>query len=216
MSYLVQASRLTKIFLPEFQQRCIDNPETIFLAEPFTVTIPRSLGAVILQHNKPVHSSTLIPKSETRKSEVDETRDLLPWLLEFEETDIYGIVKLDVPDMTTEIVDLDLLSEDPAVQKKNVEKQLAMQKTMVKSMSKAIAEAQVRADERVKRTLRITHQNLMKQWETNVTNGGGKQLPSNTEALGAFILAEEIKRAGAGKQRMVEHLSTIMTTASAL
>lgn len=214
--YIVQASRLTKIFLPKFQQECIDNPERIFDAEPFTVTIPRAFGAVILEHNKPRHVSTLIKHAETRKTEVDETRDLVPWLTEFEETDLWGIVKIDIPDMTTQIMDMDMLSDDPEVARKNLEKQARLQKQMVGKMSAAVKAAQELADEKVKRVLRITHHNLMKQWETNQAAGGGKQPPSNTEALGAFILSEEIKRANAGKQKMVENLTNIMTTTTVI
>jgi hypothetical protein len=214
--YIVQASKLTKIFLAAFQQDMIDNPDLIYNDDKFEVIVPRAFGAIKLTHMKPVHVQTLLPKTSTRETELDEIRDLVPWLCEFEETDIYGIVKIDVGDVTTALMSLDLLSDDPKVQAANMKKQAEMQRSMATNMQRAILAAQLAADERVKRTLRITHHNLMKQWESNVAEGKGKIPPSNAEALGAHILMEEIKRSNAGKQKMVADLAHIMNATTGI
>lgn len=218
--YVIQASPLTKMFMPEWEQKCLEQPELIGSSVPFTVRVPRATGGIVLEHNKPVHVSKLIPPNPNRKVEVDEVKDLIPWLCggddrPSDETDIYGIVVLDIDMAVTHTIssmlgDPELLSPDEKVREAAMRRQIDQQRTIQAAISAKMEAARERANARVKRALKITHANLIRQWEQNVANGKGKYPPSAAEALGAFVLAEEIKKASDAKQKLMENMTNIM------
>lgn len=222
--YVIQASPISKIFMPEWEQKCIENPDLIFSAEPFEVRIPRSAGAIVLQHNVPVHFSKLLPQTTTRKIESDEARDLIPWLTGEDnisnETNIYGVVAIDIDsDVSNTISSMmsnpDLLSDDPEKLEKALEAQRTVQRRIVQRMKERISAATEQANTRVKRTLKINHSFLIQQWEKNIAEGKGKYPPSMTEAMGAWILAAEIRAANESRQKMVDNMTDLMQRTSA-
>jgi hypothetical protein len=191
--YLIQASPLSKLFTAEWGKKCLKNPE--LLTDPaatFELRIPRATGGLVLQHNTPVHCSTLLPPQNTREVVLDEITPIVHWLCggedgEGEETDIYGVVAIDVNiDMTAELITM--LNKGFSAKK--------MQErydNMAKSIQDQISVTRDKADARVKRALKATYNNLVAEWQRIKEKGGGVYAPSVSEALAAHILASEIK-----------------------
>lgn len=215
MSYVVQASPLTKIFMPEWERKCVEDPTLIEASSPglFTVRIKRPIGGLVLEHLKPRHVTTLLPRLTTvvdgagnktqmvtRKVEEDEVSPLLKWLTDpaSEETDIWGVVEIEIgnqfEDAMTELIGLALQGGTEAQQADVLKRQVAIQREVARSMSVRIAEARRVADDRVKRALRITHNNLIKSWEALQGEGKGRYEPSTQETLGYRVLKAEIER----------------------
>ncbi len=91
-----------------------------------------------------------------------------------------------------------------------------MQKDLLKKTKDGMKAARELADGRVRRALKITHSNLVKQFETLRTEGKGVYTPSVAEAVGAHILAAEIESSGANRRKMFERLNTVMNSTSVL
>lgn len=222
MSYVIQASPLSKLYMREWISRCEENPELVFEPVPFKVIIPRSFGAIVMEHNKPMHTSKLFPKQAQRKQDEhmrDEIDALVQWLTggpegtRSEETDIYGVVSLDVDlDIGSQIVDIATLTEaDTETGNKKAKKAYEdMQKVLLDRTKGAIERARELADARVRRAMKITHQNLIKQYETLRTEGKGVYSPSVAEAIGAHVLMAELEKASSKKRSMVEKFTKVM------
>lgn len=248
--YVMQASPLSRIFLPRWQRELIAKPALIFeLKEKFEVIVPRASGAIRLWSMKPVHMFNLLPKkaytqdAEGKLREVkgarqgvgDETRDLVPWLtggpdgMGSEETDIYGIVQLDIgTDVVSDMVELmQRRSFEPEVEDDDAGEPEAgeaaegavpitrrrkrdgfaaqlvkMQAEYQRQVDAAVKRARAIADEKVRRALKITHANLVAAWDAMETDGKKPYLASAAEGLGAFILNEEIAASNASRQAM--------------
>lgn len=224
--YVIQASPLSRIFLPAYQRKLIDKPALIFdpSLPPFEVVVPRVTGAVRLTHMKPVHQHNLLPRKgyvqdesgkvrelkRARVADRDEIRDLVPWLtggddgMGCEETDIYGIVQFDIgTDIVQEMVELmqsQLMAGGGA--ESNQGDFLKMKKRYDSQVAAQLARARQIADEKVKRALRITHSNLIQSWDALETEGKGRYQASAAEGLGAFILNEEIAAGETSRQQM--------------
>lgn len=189
--YLMQASPLTRIRLPEWHFKCLDKPETLLSPVPFTVTIPRSVGAVVLTHKKITLASTLIAPSKTRRAVEDEISPLVTWLTDpgETETDIWGVVALKVED---DIVDTIVghLFENSSNTAKKIGKSI---QEVQQSIATSFKEAQKLADERVKRALQQMY-NVVKQTNDHMRrNNLGVYSPSYAEALALHAIAETVK-----------------------
>ncbi len=173
---------------------------------PFVVTVPRSVGGVRLIHNKPVHVSTLVPRSTGRIIEDDETTPLLYWLTggpenrPAEETDIYGIVLVDSSPFESALQEIMMLTMssmqtgDGKGKESALKKQMAVQTKVAAEMQAQLNVARAKADERVRRAMSITHNNLLKSWESLKSEGKGTYTPSITESLGYYIIKAEVDR----------------------
>lgn len=211
--YVVQASPFSKIFTREWGEKCLHKPELIGLSERggFTVTVPRSFGAIRLKHLVPVHAATLVVRNQTdangeslgqtRKIEDDEMTPLVDWLTSerSEQTHIYGIVAIDIgksfEEAMQEMMALAMQSAESGGDNKDLmKKQAALQKQVAKDIGGALETARAEADRRVKHALSITHSNLLKSWEALKTDGKGTYAPSLTEALGQYVIKAEIDR----------------------
>jgi hypothetical protein len=191
--YLIQASPLTKLFTPEWGRKCLKDPALLTAPEAtFEIRIPRAVGGVVLQHNTPIHCSTLLPPQNTREVTLDEITPLVHWLCggedgAGEETDIYGVVAIEVNiDMTAELITM--LNKGFSAKKMQ-----ERYETMAKSIQSQISVTREKADARVKRALKNTYNNLVAEWQRIKEKGGGVYAPSVSEALAAHILANEIQ-----------------------
>lgn len=204
--YVVQASPFSKIFLPEWQQRCIEDATNIDRSEPglFDVRVRRPAGGIVLSHMKPVHASTLIKRTGDREVEEDEITPLVYWLTggpeqrPCEETDVYGIVMVEVGNSferaMQDLMTLTLQSSDPKKTVAAGKDMAAIQRSVVKEMSEGLSSARKKADERVRRAVSITHTNLIKSWEALRSEGKGTYSPSAAEALGYHIIKADVDR----------------------
>lgn len=114
------------------------------------------------------------------------------------QTDPFGIVAFDPDNAIVRnfdelgLVD-ELLSDNPAVAEAAKQKLIASKMASAKRQKdnyKALLEA---SEARIKKHLRSTHNNLMKQWQANEENKLGKYPPSLSERLGFKVLDPEIK-----------------------
>lgn len=233
MSFVIQASPLTKIFLHrDWTDRCIDNPELIHKSTPglFKVTIPRSMGAIVIDHLTPVAHQDLVPRQPNRKVEHDETRDVVPWLTggeggtRFSETDIYGVVQVDLGMNYTQLLsqllmleasaDIPHIGENPdqtaARKAQAVDRTRKVQEAAKAKIQEALAAARERANERVMRAARTTFSFLHRQFQRNIEQGMGRYEPTGQEALCAFILRDQITKARQKKRSMMDEVSGVM------
>jgi hypothetical protein len=208
--YIVQASPFSKIFMPEWSEQCLNDPELIGKSEKglFEVRIPRSFGGLVLKHLVPVHAGTLLGRNQydgdgrnlgpTRKVEDDEITPLVEWLTadKSEETHIYGCVKIDIGRNFEEAMqELVSISMDAAVGSESAtKKQQEISVKIQKELGEQLAKARQSADARVKRALSVTHANLLRSWEALRADGKGTYMPSIHEALGQLIIKTEIDR----------------------
>lgn len=231
MTYVMQASPLSKIFLfRDWQNRCIENPDLIHGDDPFSVTIPRSAGAVVMEYRKPVHVGTLLPRltkihhkngqideMQTRIQGDDELRNLVPWLTggpdgaQFKETDRYGVVELPLDaDYTTNLAEF---MQQEALAFANPERVAEIQaaraemvKVLQAKMRGAIETARTRADERVMRAIRTCFRNFYELNRSTLESGLGKVSPTNSEGLCAFVLKDVFAKAQAKRHSMMQNV----------
>lgn len=211
--YVIAASPITKVFLPEWHARCIENPELMFdETERFLVRVKRSVGAINLDYGVP----TLVNAGAQSA-----TRTLFNWLTGGEdgarnqETDMYGITVFDpninVLAEVSSIVDMEMFSADMAdyqkapdetedafnarvakARKKIEEKQAKMQREVIARFAAAKKKAREIADDRVKRMIRMNWNYLVQQWQHNEEAGGKKHPPTDSEYLGSLVIQEEL------------------------
>lgn len=225
--YVIQASPLSKLFMPDWLHKCEADPDLVFKEVPFDVVIPRSSGSLRFTHLKPVPSHKVLPHQPNRLKDdyiADDPDGTIIWLTggedgqRSEETDIYGVVALNLDmDISAALSDVALMVETDGEKAKRVQKNYQdLQKDLVNQTKKAVEEAKILANERVKRAMRITHVNLVKQFEILKTEGKGVYTPSIAEAVGAHVLASEIEKSGEHRRKMFERMSQVMNQTNVL
>jgi len=189
MTYVVQASPLTKIFLPQWQEVCLKDPEKILANVPFDVVIPRPCGSITLTHGVPVVASELIKRSKERKIEEDETAPLVAWLTDERnaETDIYGIVAVPIEGNVAEAIMTLVSSGSNEGQVKD------LMAKVKKEMAASIVSARERADARVMRQCHKMYSVVRETVRAMKADNKGVYSPSYSEALAMDILRDQIK-----------------------
>jgi preprotein translocase subunit SecD len=191
--YLLQASVLTKLFLPEWHFKCLEDPKTLFdtRAEPFRVRIPRAVGAIELYHNKPVLASSLLAYPEgvkkTREVTDDEVSPLVEWLTnpQNSETHQWGVVEIKVERDIADTI-MAMLYEG-----KTEEREDLLKKSRER-MGKAIQEARLIADERVMQMCGKIYSTVKSTVEHMKKNNIGVYSPSYAEALAMTVMKDQI------------------------
>lgn len=227
--YIIQASPLSKLFQRAYQAQCkkdfnflkhgfdidehlqVDENGNAIAGTPFTVTVPRTFGALKFTHNKPVLTGEILPKRKGIKEQEHNPiieDDVVHWLLEKRETDVFGIVDLPVAFDVTSIIS-GLMSMPAEESKKGFAE---LQKDFVSDIRKGIESARARADERVLTQMRMTHNNLLKQYEALKQDGKGTYTPSLCEIIGAEILDTELKKLNSENQNMMARFNNNMGT----
>ncbi len=210
--YVICGSPLVKIYLLEWHDRLLAEPELMYdFATPFSFDVPRGCSAFKINFNKPVAVSGRDDK---------EVEVLYSWLIgesghSQHETDLFGIVPfdpgVDLVERQDELSRLEeLMSDDPEVAKKaqkeiaRIQKDTAMR---IKTMREKIKEDSAA---RITRAMKINHNNLVKQWQINEEMKMGKHRPSESEALGAFALDAVIKAATAKGAKVYGNINKLM------
>ncbi len=187
--YLLQASTLTKLFLPEWHYRCLEEPKLLADPTPFRVHIPRAVGAIELWHNKPVLASSLISQSgkKTREVTEDEVTPLVQWLTNIQnsETDQWGVVEIAVEQDLADTI-MALIYEG-----KTDEREKFMQNMKAK-MSAAVMQAREIADQRVMRSCGKIYNVVKQTVEHMKKNNSGVYSPSYSEALAMTVMKDTI------------------------
>lgn len=225
--YVIQASPLSKLFMLEWQRKCEENPDVVWDTTPFQIVVPRSSGALHFTHLKPVKSHQILPPQPNRVKDdyiSDDPDGTIMWLTggedgqRSEETDIYGVVALNLDmDISAALSDVALMVEADGEKAKRVQKNFQdLQKDLVSQTKAAVESAKKIADERVRRAMRITHVNLVKQFEVLKTEGKGVYTPSIAEAVGAHVLASEIEKSGENRRKMFERMTAVMNSTNVL
>lgn len=186
-SYVVQASPLTRIFLPEWHDRCLGDPKLLLDPEPFMIRIPRATGSIELMHNKPTLASSLLVRTKEREVTEDEVSPLVLWLTgeQNTETDIYGVVDVPIQENVADAIMALLYEGDDKKRDK-----LILETR--KSMAKGIVTARKRADDRVMRACGKMYSVVKATVEDMKKNGKGVYSPSYAEALALEVMKDVI------------------------
>lgn len=214
--YVICASPLVKIYLTEWHDRLLADPEEMYRfpgqADPsWFFNINHGCSSVRIPFNKPYSI-----RGENDKE--IETKFL--WLIgesghSQHETDPYGIVAfdpgIDLVERQDELARLEsLLIDDPdqavesrkrisALQKDSTDRVIEMRKRLI-----------LTSEDRIKRAMKTVHNNLVRQWEVNEEMKLGKHRPSESEALGAFALDKEIQAAAAKGAKVYGNINKLM------
>jgi hypothetical protein len=188
--YLLQASTLTKLFLPEWHMKCLENPKILADPTPFRVHIPRAVGAIELWHNRPVLAASLIAqpgKKKSREVTDDEVTPLVQWLTnpQNSETDQWGVVEIPVENDLADTI-MAMIYEG-----KTDEREKFMQ-SMKAKMGKAVAQARELADQRVMRSCDKIYKVVKQTVEHMKKTNSGVYSPSYSEALAMTVMKDTI------------------------
>ncbi len=205
-SYLIQASPLTRIFLPEWHDRCLQNTALLTSSEPFLVRIPRPVGSVELIHNKPTLASSLIARTKEREITEDEISPLVQWLTNesYGETDIYGVVDVPIQETVADAIMAMIYEGDDKKRVKLIEETRCQ-------MAKGIVTARERADARVMRACGKMYSIVKSTVEDMKKNGKGVYAPSYSEALALEIMKDHIAARRKPDDRAAEMMKGAMS-----
>jgi len=187
MIYVMQASPLTRLRIPEWQHQCLEKPELLKSPETFRVQIPRASGDIILMHRKLTPPSDLIKRGE-RMVDEDEVSPLINWLTDEHsfETDMYGVVAIKVNDSVADAIMTMIIEGDT----KRVQEVMDDSKAQ---MAKDFESARKLADDRVMRACGKMYQVVKATVEDMKKNNKGVYSPSYSEALMMEVMSETIK-----------------------
>lgn len=236
MSFVIQASPLTKIFcFRDWQLKCLADPSLISNSDAFSVTIPRSAGAITLRHKIPVDAATLLPRLskihnksgsvevvQTRVQGDDELRNLIPWLTggpdgqQYMETDRWGVVELplvgDYMTMQAEFMSQEAMLAvypEKAAEVETYRKKI--QAKMRAAMGDAMKRAMELSHERVMRAVKSVYRNFYEQNKTNLENGIGRVTPTDAEKLVAYMLHEQIQKRNESQKDMMDKVRQVIS-----
>ncbi len=203
--YLVQASPLTRIFIKEWQNRCLDDPKLLLSTEKFLVKIPRACGGIELTHGVPILASSLLPPQKTREVTDDEVAPLVRWLTSprEEETDCYGVVDVPIEENVADAI-MALIHEA------DDNKRLKFIEETRRNMAKGIKEARDRADQRVLRACGRMYSIVKRTYDDMKKNNTGVYMPSYSEALALTVMQETIKERRQPDERAQEIMKSAM------
>lgn len=212
--FVIAACPLVKVFLPEWHERLLEDPDTMMKDEDFSFDVPRGTCAFRVRFNQPV---------EVSGRNDSEVLNIYNWLTggydgrEFPETDSWGLVpyepKIDLARRLDEMARLEVFTEDEnAKTAAKAQKDLArIRKEAKEAMLFAREDAKAKSEARIVRAMRINHNNLVKQWQLNEEQKMGKYPPSPSEMLGAHALANQIQAANAKRAAIMDRMSKLMT-----
>lgn len=206
MSYVIQASPLTKMFLPEWHDRCLKNPEILKDTAPFKVRIPRAVGSIELTHGVPTLASSLVIHTRQRKIVEDEVSPLIRWLTDENdpETDIYGVVAVNIEtDMADAVMAL--------VYKGDKTKTASLIDEIQHNLANSIRSARERADARVLRQCGTMYNFVRATVNEMQKNNKGVYSPSYTEALALDVLKDTIKQRRAPDERAAKIMNEALS-----
>ncbi len=206
-TYVIQASPLSRMFLSEWQDRCLADPKLLFSSEKFLVRIPRPCGSIELIHNTPTLAASLLIRTKERDVTEDEVSPLVSWLTDEQrsETDIYGVVGVPIQENFADaIMALTTSDEDSKRWLKKVEE-------IRKEMAKGIVAARERADIRVMRACGKMYGVVKSTVEDMKKNGKGIYSPSYSEALAMEVMKDTIAIRRKPDERAAEMMSRAMS-----
>lgn len=191
--YYIAASPLVKIFLPEWHDRLQADPDLIYDDKTaFSFNVVAGTRGVVVHYNRPQQTND---------------NDLYNWLVggatgtTSRDTDIFGLVpfdpKTDILRDFDELTKLEewAMSEDPEQAKKAMLQLKARKAQAAVAMREARAKVREQSEARIKRAIRLNHNNLIRQWQVNEEQKLGKYPPSIAEMLGSHALISEIEAA---------------------
>ena len=238
--YVIASSPLVKVYLKEWEDRLTEDPDLIFDEETkFRFSVSTGTSAFILDFNKPMlvkkdlpgsryqadngRSATLIDlPNASMQSEGKEIEALYGWLIGESghsrlETDLYGIVPfetgVDLVDRVDQMAALEaIMSGDPAEAVKAKREYDKIQADTARRIKEVREKVKKDSEARIKRAMKVVHNNLIQQWRHNAETGLGKYPPSIAEALGAHALDKELKEKAEKGKALYGKMDKLMGT----
>jgi hypothetical protein len=208
---VIAASPLVKCYLPQFHDQLLENPDFLFDETPFTFMITHGCGAMPITFNKPCTVSA------KRKTDQD-AESKYKWLIgdlpnSQNETDCYGLVPfepgIDLTERMYEINELQTMSSDPKDFKMAQEKMLKIMADTQKVVQAERSKVRAMSEARIKRAMKVVHNNLIMQWQRNQEQNMGKYPPSVSEMFGAHALSGQIDAANKKTEKMRARMNEI-------
>lgn len=205
-TYVVQASPLSRMFVPSLQAKCLEDPSLLMSKDPFVMKIDRPSGAIYLTHGKPTLAATLLPVSTDREVTEDEVSPLVYWLTqeENEETDIYGVVEIPIQDNVADAI-MALLEDG------DDNKRMRFLVESRKKMAQGVIDARHRADARVMRACSGMYKYVKETVEFMKKEGKGVYSPSYSEALAFEVMKDIIAKRRRPEEKAQEMMRGAMS-----
>ena len=205
---VVACSPYTKLFLPEWEERLLENPDLIMDDSiAFTFSVPRSVGAVEnVQYGIPFRVDDYLRNTYSAKDS-KAASDLMYYLtggadgFGMQETEWTGIVELDTGSSGTEramaeihhmVMTAQSTGDQSQIDKAKKQMDYLMAKSF-KDTQEATEASRHLANQRVIKQLKTTHHNLLQQYKTNKEDGKGLYMPSGPEHFGLYVLNKIVK-----------------------
>jgi hypothetical protein len=184
---------LSKIFNKEMQPLLMKDPTRVFKDEPFSVIVSTSRKDYRFEYMGPSYQTDAL---------------LLNYFLggddgmQNQETDWTGLVKLDLDTIQNGAI----LGAVAGVTK--------IDSSMQDSIEACKEKAKILSNERVMRQIRSINSNMLKQYQLNKTEGKEAYMPSATEFLAAFVLADEQKKNTEERQEITAKFAELLNSYS--
>lgn len=212
--FVVCASPMVKVFLGEWHERLLENPELIEdFDTDFSFSVISGCAAFPVDFNKPMMVTA---------GRDDDVESKYQWLIgesvgAQQETDLYGLVPfettVDLVQRADEIsrLSMKILNDSKGAEaaQKAIQK---IQKDTNAALAKVRQDAKDRSALRLRRAMKRNHNNLVKQWQRNEEMKLGRFPPSMTELFGAHVLDAEIRRAASRGEKIKTRMSELMQT----
>ncbi len=210
--FVVCASPLVKVYLPEWHERLLANPDHLSDMEfDFSFAIAHGVSSFHVDFNKPMMVTT---------GRDDDVESKFQWLIgeavgAQHETDIYGLVpfetNVDLVQRSDEISRLSMkILNDPKGAEAAQKAIAKIQKDTNVALAKVRQDAKELSEKRIKRAMKKVHNNLVLQWQRNEEQKMGKYPPSMTELFGAHVLDSDIRRAQAKGEKIKARMNELM------
>jgi len=211
MALFIAASPLVKIFLPEWHDRLMDDPQLINDYDtPFDFWVNTGTQSIKIQFMKP---------QQVTGRDQNQNQSIFNWLTGANsiqhESDIYGIVEFDPKVDLIQTYDQlgvldDFISDDPKKVKKAKEEREKLALETKNRVREAHALVRKASEKRIKQAIRLNHNNLIAQWKTNEEMKLGKYPPSISELMGAEAIAMEIEKSSAKSAKVMGRFNELM------
>lgn len=217
MAYFIAASPLVKIYLPEWHDRLLEEPDLIHdYKTPFSFVVDTGSTGIRVNFNTP---------QQVHGGDDKQNRSVHHWLTGgpdghlARDSDIYGIVEfnpqMDLVETMDQFSQMDQILAMGELTKKEAAEEAAKLHEQRKFAAAKLHAARERvkklSEERIRRAIRFNHNNLIKQWQTNEEMKMGKYPPSITEMLGAGAIEGEIAKSDAKNRKARDRFNELMS-----
>ena len=207
--------------MPEWHDRLLEDPDLIFdYKTPFSFIVDTGSTGIRVQFNVP---------QQVQGTDIAAIKNVHHWLTGgpdgnlAKDSDIYGIVEfnpnVDLVETLDHFAQLEtIIAAGDLTKKEAAEQGMKLQQERSIAAAKLAAardRVKLMSEMRIRRAIRMNHNNLIKQWQNNEEMKLGKYPPSITEMLGATAIEGEIAKSEAKTRKTRERFNQLMNETQA-